>query len=353
MKSLGPFWQAMEKVPGLVAVMEDWKRLTGPDYRFLQGSLRPNGETANSYPCPLPGDGCGCRHAIVRHGPNDIVAVCQCDPRRCEPLPVSPEETRLHELDTTLLGNMVASALGVTPNVHFIAGLHATWQITTHRQSQGRRIPVYITIQTEPADLYHTVESLVVRNPTPFLLFTPTHERHEPRSLELLQARDCHCLALSDTVGLDENTHVLASRSLEELFSETLFLPEANATKTTAQDFFPTPPGANWEDVSIRFVDGHTVSIRVKGEAGTYNYTQMGLVDKRNGNPTKQWNVLTAFADGGGELTWQNARATRQVQKQREHLAKALKHFFGLTDDPFEYLHHTKGWSARFTILPE
>lgn len=220
MKSLGLFWQAMEKVPGLVAVKEDWQRLAGPDYLLLQGFLRPTGELADSYPCPVPGDACGCRHAVIRHGPDDIVAVCQCDPKRCEILPLSQEATHLLGLDTYLLSEMVAAALGVSPDIQPVAGTHTTWQIATHRQNQNRRIAVYLTIQTEPNDLYHTVESLVVRNATPFLLFAPTHEFHEPRSLELLHARDCHCLALTDTVGLDEDTHVLASRSLEELFSD-------------------------------------------------------------------------------------------------------------------------------------
>lgn len=50
--------------------------------------------------------------------------------------------------------------------------------------------------------------------------------------------------------------------------------PEEGASKTTPQPCFPTPPGSNWEDVFIRFVDGHTVSIRVKNEHGIYNYTQ-------------------------------------------------------------------------------
>jgi len=59
---------------------------------------------------------------------------------------------------------------------------------------------------------------------------------------------------------------------------------------------FVTPPEATWKDGNIQFIDGHSVSIRVKGESGIYNYAQMGMVDKSNDNPTKQWDLLYSFS---------------------------------------------------------
>ncbi len=46
---------------------------------------------------------------------------------------------------------------------------------------------------------------------------------------------------------------------------------------------------------SLRFKDGHTVFVKVGNAAGTYNYTQMGMADERNGNPTKQWQLLESL----------------------------------------------------------
>src|SRR5262249_29258922 len=64
--------------------------------------------------------------------------------------------------------------------------------------------------------------------------------------------------------------------------------------------FFPTPPGARWVDVHIRFLDGERVAVTVKDVSRTLNYTQMGMVDKRNSTPTKQWTLLLAFSRAYG-----------------------------------------------------
>ena len=114
--------------------------------------------------------------------------------------------------------------------------------------------------------------------------------------------------------------------------------------------FFPTPPGSTWGDVSIRFKDGHTVSVKVKSAGGVYNYTQMGMANKKNGEPTKQWELLRTFADEYGVLDWSSKRADRRNQKRREILATNLRDFFRIDGDPFCLTDDGKGWRARFHI---
>jgi hypothetical protein len=116
---------------------------------------------------------------------------------------------------------------------------------------------------------------------------------------------------------------------------------------------FPTPPDATWDDVRIRFKDGHTVSIKVKSGKGVYTYADMGMVDKRNGKPNSQWELLRTFADEGGTLDWSSKRANRRNQKRREYLAANLRCFFDIEGDPFRLTRDRKGWEARFLILPD
>lgn len=115
---------------------------------------------------------------------------------------------------------------------------------------------------------------------------------------------------------------------------------------------FNTPAGATWGDVKIRFVDGYTVSVDVLGMKGRYNYTQMGMADRRTTNPTRQWQLLEAFARRRGRLTWEDSEADPKNQKRRERLAGDLRAFFRIPGDPFCLDDDGKGWRARFTLLP-
>jgi len=116
---------------------------------------------------------------------------------------------------------------------------------------------------------------------------------------------------------------------------------------------FPTPEGAVWRDVRIRFVDGHIVSIQVLGKRGVRNYTQMGMASRKNSEPTVQWKLLRDLADERGVLTWQSRHADRKLKKRKQLLAEKLRAFFGLEGDPFELTANRKGWRARFVISPD
>lgn len=116
---------------------------------------------------------------------------------------------------------------------------------------------------------------------------------------------------------------------------------------------FPTPPDATWEDVSIQFRDGHTVSVKASDVTGVFTYAEMGMVDRRSGKPTVQWKLLRAFAAGHGLLDWASREADRKNQKRRELLARDLRAFFRIEGDPFSVMEDGRGWRTRFAICPE
>ena len=116
---------------------------------------------------------------------------------------------------------------------------------------------------------------------------------------------------------------------------------------------FDTPAGINWSGITIKFIDGHTVSIRTTKSHGQYNYTQMGMANTRNGNPTIPWELFRAFAESRGEIDWQSQHASFKVKDQKPRLSKKLREFFRLTDDPIEYLKEEGCYRCLFTIKPE
>ncbi len=142
--------------------------------------------------------------------------------------------------------------------------------------------------------------------------------------------------------------HQLLAESREEDASTT-----NDADGRPAVAGFPTPSGATWEDVHIRFKDGHTVTIRVREARGIYSFAEMGMSNKKNRTFTKQWALLQTFATHDGTLTWKNPEAGRNLQKRREVLAKNLKAFFGIEGDPIRLTNDRKGWQTRFSIRPE
>jgi hypothetical protein len=117
--------------------------------------------------------------------------------------------------------------------------------------------------------------------------------------------------------------------------------------------FFPTPKGANWKDITVKFIDGHTVSVSAGDVRKVCNYTQMGMVNSKNAHFTKQWELLQSFAESNGELDWSSSYADARLKKQKQELSRRLRDFFGLNEDPIEWVKREKVYRCRFRILPE
>ncbi len=350
-QQLHRLWLALEQIPGLAAVTAEWKAWLGPEYDLVKSLFRPNGRSASSYPCPFPKN-CGCSHEVITHAPDDIVAVCRCEPSRCETFRLSKSDIVIYEIDRPALYAAIASALEITPENTPAYGLPMTCCIGAYIPYTGFRFPVYLTIQIEPDDLRQVIEGLAARNDQPFILLAPTQNLYNSKCEELLKKKKACFMPLADILVWGKNGTLTGEKPAEEILANfrAAVLPAQKDISPIA--FFPTPANTTWKDVSIRFTDGHTISIKVKTESGVYNYTQMGMADNRNGDPTKQWSLLESIASGHGVINWDHPDASRKNQKRRELLANNLKAFFRIGDDPFR-LTSDGGWQAKFSISSE
>lgn len=348
MKRPHSLWQALEKVPGLAAVEAEWKTLIGPEYDLARNLLRPNGNYASSYPCP---SNCGCAHKIITHSSDDFVAVCRCEPKRCETVELKRTDIVVYELKWNSLGVTIASAFKVVPEDRAADGLPMTRRIGTYSPYAGFRFPVYLTIQFEPYEFRRTVEVLVAIEDGPFILLAPTREHYGPDCEKLLKQRIACFLPLIDFLVLKDDGTFIAEKPTEDILAgfRTAVLPSSKDSESMV--FFPTPSDAAWSDVSIKFKDSHTVSVKVKDATGVFNYTQMGMANKKNGNPTKQWELLESFATAHGKFGWEHPDADRKNQKRRENLAENLRVFFRIEGDPFRWTKDGKAWETHLTIF--
>jgi hypothetical protein len=352
MRLLSRLWPALEELPGLAACLGTWREHIGDDLDAIAGLLRPTDRCAVRLPCPSPGSD-GCPRRVLEHADGTVVAVCGDRPQRCDPVEVCRAELIVHALDPRRLCAAVASVLQLDDMFQVVDACWQTWRVGDYVPLSGERFPVYLSIPDSPDRVHAAAVRLTGIADRPFLMLVPARAQVDPATSELLSRTKSRILPLDDVVAIDAEARWIGQRPPAQLLREFrlgIFGEDGPAVPAIR---FPTPPGARWEEVSIRFITQHQVHVRVRDEAGPYEHTQMGMANSRNDQPTKQWELLQLFAESRGELTWESAGADRRNEHRRQLLARQLRAFFGIEGDPFDRLPRGRGWRTRFTIIPE
>lgn len=347
MKTLTQFWQTLESVPGPAAVSTEWQRRLGTEYRSVKAEfLRPRADLAESYPCPDPRNP-GASHKVVHHGQDDIVGVCA---HGCPVARLAREDIVIWELNRHALTRALTGVLGLRDEESKVDGLPKTVQLGTYAPYAGFRFPAFLTIRLGPDEFRQTVAGLLASTEGPFILLAPTRNQCTPASENMLNQRGARFLALSETMAIDDDGRLALARDLtvDGLLAgfRQAHLPQPE--DESGMVFFRTPAEARWEDVRIVFRDSHTVSVKVGDLSRICHYSDMGMADQRNANPTKQWQLLESFAVGQGILNWDHPDASRKNKKRCQTLAGNLRAFFRIEGYPLVPLGN--GWRARFTI---
>jgi hypothetical protein len=191
---------------------------------------------------------------------------------------------------------------------------------------------------------------LVSMSDDALILLSPTRHRLRPDAQQILERKRCCFLPLEDSLAATGPRQWQATDAAVQALRGFVGLHVPAPDSDNGMEFFPTPAGATWADLSIRFVDGHSVSIRVGAAGGTYHYAQMGMADGRNTRPTKQWELLQALARNHGVLTWKSPDAGRKNKKRRELLARDLKAFFRIDGEPIVATDDGKVWQTIFAL---
>jgi len=337
-------WHAIESLPDLAAVPSEWQSLLGAEHDLVRRFLLPTQRLARSVKSTIPGR--ACVHEIRRHK-GEYLAVC---PDGCDTVTLAKTEIVIHKLDVPALCREIAEALVIeaaTPETlpHAARAMH----IGEYVPYSGLRFPACLAVTGEPEDMRRVVDALLAKGGA-FILLAPTRPALTQSCADSLRQTKSCFLALAEVLGLDARGRLALSdgHTAEALLAD---FRAANTPKPEEQDgmvFFPTPAGAQWGDVTIRFIDGETASVNVKGQSNVLLYSQMGMIDGRNKKPTKQWQLLRDFAAEHGIIDWRSRKADRHKQKQREELAKDLRRFFRIDCDPF--VQEGNGWRALFTV---
>jgi hypothetical protein len=328
--------------------------MVGEDLPALWSLLRPLHDLAASYPCPHSTTD-GCRREVVSHVDGESVAVCQGEFLSCERLVLTKKDLVVYELDLEPLARALHQGLALEgPGAS--VGLARTRLVGSFAPAAGIGCPVYLSFPWGPLELLVLVERLALRAIGPFVLVVPTSAPLSADVVALLRTRGAIALALEDLTAVEggrievlEESARAALASLHERLLEKTFAKDSKARRGAV--LFPTPAGATWEELSIRFRDGQTVSVAVRDKRALLTYAQLGMARGTSSRPTLQWELLRQLAKRHGILEWKDPDASRNNQKRRERLAKDLKAFFRIEGDPIAS--SGNGWRCKFKLEPD
>lgn len=339
-------WGWLERPEECLATESEWRSRLGESFSQVEPLLVGTTSIASSVTL----DGEDDERTIVPGQNGGLIAVCQ---KTGSQTAIDPVEVTLRRLAAGAVAKSVAEAMSLEGVVAPVEDVEGAWTIGEFIAVEGERFPVYFVAVADERSLRSACNSLSGISGRPFVLVTPTRRFSTPKINDRLGATGSGWIALSESARLHASGRLQLRLPLQNLLRPFLAIQLPDLFGQPRRPRFPTPPGAQWSDVRIRFTDAHSVQIKIKDITHSYTYEGMGMNDKRTPRPTNRWTLLHSFATGGGKLTWDHTDASPRNKKRRERLADDLRAFFGIDVDPFEYDEDLKGWRAKFIVEPD
>ena len=250
-------WNYVDRLVGKSAARFDWDlALTEwPGYAvFAQNFLQLTRGTATAVDCPTP-CGLGCPRRIIRHGPDDIVALC--DERLAPKLAVPAPQLAIYRLHSAAIGKAFAQALAIEPRLSRMDGIPHTQLLGDFVAPDQQRYPVLMTMQDDPAAMDGVVRALCLIHASRFALLAPTRQYLTPTAEQLLTTRGSLFLALNEIMMLADNGQFRLQRK-ESPFRALTPDHYAEPSDPLPANIF-RQRGDQWE---IRFLGGEIILLR-------------------------------------------------------------------------------------------
>lgn len=338
-------WRALESLDDIATSHLSWQLWLGDSFSNHRDWLQPTGPLAAALP--------------VAGRPYEWLEVCEVtegvfegyNVKTEEFVPVERGDIVCYEFNFRKLADELAGLVGFDVAFEKLGGPPYRYRLGHFGNPLGSGFSFYLAKANSPRRLESCIDALLAETPRPFGLFLASNRMLSSRAEAVLDARGCLTIPLEQTlVHNAEEGWSLSSWASQQLvqFRDSLLPP----TKPVAGRF-PTPPGSRWSEVSLRFLSSDRVAVSIRDQHQVLTYAQLGLVDSRNGRPSKQWELLRQFANTHGLMTWNSPGACRQNRKRRELLSKSLQNFFDIAGEPIELTDDRKGWCCVLKLQPE
>jgi len=338
-------WRALEKLDDVATSRLSWRLLLGEAYEGNRDLLLPIQQLAAAL--PVPGR------------PYEWLEVCEVDDgvfegyneKTEEYVPVDRRDIVCYEFNFRKLADELAAIVGFDLAFEKLGGPQYRFRFGHYGNPNGSGFSLFFVNVSDVRRLDWCIDALMAECPRPFVLFLTSKRVLSSRNENALDARGCLVIPLDQAVARDQDGQWhLSSWARDQLveFRDRLMPP----AKTVAGRF-PTPTDSRWSDVDIRFLNTEKIRVTIGAQHQILTFSQLGLVDSRNGNPSMQWKLLLKFARTHGTMTWLSPDACRKNRKQRELLNKSLQKFFDIDGEPIALTDDRKGWRCVFKLQSE
>lgn len=330
-------WRVLEEVSSLTLAALDWQRSYGLNKVNLGRYLRPTNEFAITLDCPASS---GALHTVVHHGPGDIVEVCE----HCPTEKLTKGDIAIQRLDIRSLHKDIATAMGLSVGFEVLAPKH--YFIGEFVPNPGTRHSVHLCCIDDPERLNDAALRLAGNGKRGFIFLTPTCRFWTTTLRNLIESATSHLMSLEEVIDLAGNGFTASSGWQSFL--------EARVPKPSTKrppKVFPTPHGARWNELTIKFLTGDTASVTIRDARLRVSYTDMGMAKSNNANRSIQWEMLEKFAEGNGHYSPEFLTHRDREKQQVSRLRQALKDYFQIDGNPI--VTDGQGWKTIFLIRPE
>ncbi len=126
---------------------------------------------------------------------------------------------------------------------------------------------------------------------------------------------------------------------------------ESQKPKRKAQ-VIELPPGSKWENITVKFINGHDVVIECGDLRVESDFKVMGFEDRHKRAPDSQWEILVLLSEHNGEAIWSPHRGARLTKERKQALKKRLMHCFQIDNDPFFPIREIGHYKIRLNLVP-
>ncbi len=224
-------WRALEQIPGLSAVRDEWRRWLDDDLPWVeQHLLRPTGERATLYPST-----CGEPFRVVDHGEGSYKAV---HPDGEPPLELTTSDINILRLDMVRLGELLRAAFGFEAEPLVRARTTGQCCIGTWQATTKTTCPVWLCIQPDLSSLHDSLRQLIAESDGPFVVLTPGPLGDAVLDRTLKHRIGCHVPLSSavDSARADSLAVSTVGRSVLSKFRRSVRMFEAAASLSSSDD---------------------------------------------------------------------------------------------------------------------
>ena len=337
---------------GAQGVMASWGAFPAQLLTIVDG-------LADVVPCDL---GHPCQRRIVEHAPNDVVGICDTEDGFCRKRQVSRKERVVYRLDEGKLFAAILQAAGgkpATPEV--IADRPRVLRIGGIATIGDSQLPVFFALAADLSALDAAVTALLAHGAEKFLLVVP-----EAATIGLVQEnRVSQCgarlLGLDRLLEVAANGVITASSSAQDAIQTWVGRSAAKVPRDAEGARFPTPPGTQWKDITITFMDRDMLGIKCGKQSQVTKQREqipgMTRATTELNVPSHNWELLLTFAVHGPAVSMADLEkifagvSSETLRRRKSDLSRDLKNYFGIqADDPIEYKKSEKVYLPKFLI---